>query len=62
MTSGAHREAYRNAKDGHVMDFDRIANEYVQWPMGNVAGLFLFACALTLVAVFLAHRYGNRPR
>jgi hypothetical protein len=44
------------------MDFDKIANEYLQWPMENVAGLFLFACALTPVAVFLSHRYGNRPR
>jgi hypothetical protein len=62
MTSGAHREVYRNAKDGHVMDFDKIANEYLQWPMESVAGLFLLACALTVVAAFLTHRYGNRPR
>jgi hypothetical protein len=63
MTSRAHREAYGDAKGGgHAMDFDLIANDSLHWPIQNVAGLFLLACALTPVAAFLAHRYGNPPR
>ena len=62
MTSSDYREAYITAKEGHVMDFDKIANDYLHCPMENVVGLFLFACFLTPAVAFLAHRYGNRTR
>lgn len=57
------RAEYEDAKGGgHQMDFSRLAEEYLHARLEVVAGAFLLACALTIAAAFLVHRYGRRPR
>jgi hypothetical protein len=62
ITSSAAREAYHHAHGDLTMDFDIIADEYLQWPLSNVAAFFLIACVLTPMTAFAAYRYGRRSR
>ena len=63
ITSPEHREEYGLAKGGgDWMDFSRIANEHLHVRLETVAALFLLACAVTPLAVFLVHRYGHRRK
>jgi hypothetical protein len=61
IASREHREEYGEAKGGrHWMDLSRIADTHLHGRLEVVAAFLLLACASTLLASFLAHRYGRR--
>jgi len=60
-SNSAHRAAYANAKGGgHMMDFSRIAMDYLGVKLPSVAFFFLVCCVVPLVVSVVVYRYQER--